>query len=79
MHDWGDVASDALVGDFRTAEPAVAAPQCRGQSHLADALSLDEVAAIGGISRFHKVRAFAAADYPGEAVTTGMRMVRRMA
>jgi AraC family transcriptional regulator len=31
------------------------------ESHLADALSLDEIAAIGGISRFHMVRAFAAA------------------
>jgi AraC family transcriptional regulator len=31
------------------------------ESHLADALSLDEVAAIAGISRFHMVRAFAAA------------------
>src|SRR5712671_6372158 len=31
------------------------------ESHLADALTLDEVAAIAGISRFHMVRAFAAA------------------
>jgi AraC family transcriptional regulator len=31
------------------------------ESHLADELTLDEVAAIGGISRFHMVRAFAAA------------------
>jgi AraC family transcriptional regulator len=31
------------------------------ESHLADALSLDEIAGIGGISRFHMVRAFAAA------------------
>src|SRR5882757_5390034 len=31
------------------------------ESHLADALTLDEVAAIAGISRFHLVRAFAAA------------------
>jgi AraC family transcriptional regulator len=31
------------------------------ESHLADALNLDEVAAIAGISRFHMVRAFAAA------------------
>jgi AraC-like DNA-binding protein len=31
------------------------------ESHLADALTLDEIAAIGGISRFHMVRAFAAA------------------
>jgi AraC family transcriptional regulator len=31
------------------------------ESHLADALSLDEIAAIGGVSRFHMVRAFAAA------------------
>src|SRR6201746_766413 len=31
------------------------------ESHLADALTLDDVAAIGGISRFHMVRAFAAA------------------
>src|SRR3954462_9493563 len=31
------------------------------ESHLADAMTLDEVAAIAGISRFHLVRAFAAA------------------
>jgi AraC family transcriptional regulator len=31
------------------------------ESHLADPLTLDEVAAIGGVSRFHMVRAFAAA------------------
>ncbi len=31
------------------------------ESHLADAMSLDEIAAIGGVSRFHLVRAFAAA------------------
>jgi len=31
------------------------------ESHLADQLTLDEVAAIGGVSRFHMVRAFAAA------------------
>src|SRR6266404_3171321 len=31
------------------------------ESHLADELTLDEIAAIGGISRFHLVRAFAAA------------------
>ena len=31
------------------------------ESHLADELTLDEIAAIGGISRFHMVRAFAAA------------------
>src|SRR3981189_3124611 len=31
------------------------------ESHLADALTLDEVAAVAGISRFHLVRAFAAA------------------
>jgi AraC family transcriptional regulator len=31
------------------------------ESHPADALTLDEVAAIAGISRFHMVRAFAAA------------------
>jgi len=31
------------------------------ESHLAEALSLDEIAAIGGVSRFHLVRAFAAA------------------
>src|ERR1700738_4590117 len=31
------------------------------ESHLADALTLDEIAAIGGVSRFHMVRAFAAA------------------
>jgi AraC family transcriptional regulator len=31
------------------------------ESHLADPLTLDEVAAIAGISRFHLVRAFAAA------------------
>jgi len=31
------------------------------ESHLAEALTLDEIAAIGGVSRFHMVRAFAAA------------------
>jgi AraC family transcriptional regulator len=31
------------------------------ESHLADTLTLDEVAAIGGVSRFHMVRSFAAA------------------
>lgn len=31
------------------------------ESHLGGALTLDEIAAIGGVSRFHMVRAFAAA------------------
>ena len=31
------------------------------ESHLADALTLDDIAAIAGVSRFHMVRAFAAA------------------
>jgi AraC family transcriptional regulator len=31
------------------------------ESHLADELTLEEIAAVGGISRFHMVRAFAAA------------------
>jgi AraC family transcriptional regulator len=31
------------------------------EGHLADALTLDKIAAIGGVSRFHMVRAFAAA------------------
>jgi AraC family transcriptional regulator len=31
------------------------------ESHLADQLTLEEVSAIGGVSRFHMVRAFAAA------------------
>src|ERR1700738_340053 len=31
------------------------------ESHLGDALTLDEIAAIGGVSRYHMVRAFAAA------------------
>src|SRR5437763_6874039 len=31
------------------------------ESHLTGALTLDEIAAIGGVSRFHMVRAFAAA------------------
>ena len=31
------------------------------ESHLADPLSLDDIAAIGGVSRFHMVRSFAAA------------------
>ena len=31
------------------------------ESHLACALTLDEIAAIGGVSRFHMVRSFAAA------------------
>src|SRR5947208_7320679 len=31
------------------------------ESHLADAMTLDEVAAVAGVSRFHLVRAFAAA------------------
>src|SRR3979490_436371 len=35
--------------------------RCFIESHLADTMTLDEVAAIAGISRFHMVRAFAAA------------------
>jgi AraC family transcriptional regulator len=31
------------------------------ESHLADRLTLDEIAEVGGVSRFHMVRAFAAA------------------
>src|ERR1700684_4239060 len=31
------------------------------ESHLADELTLDEIAGVAGISRFHMVRAFAAA------------------
>src|SRR5216684_5477802 len=31
------------------------------ESHLADELTLDQIAGVGGISRFHMVRAFAAA------------------
>jgi AraC family transcriptional regulator len=31
------------------------------ESHLADELTLDGIAGVGGISRFHMVRAFAAA------------------
>jgi AraC family transcriptional regulator len=31
------------------------------ESHLGKALTLDEIAAVAGISRFHMVRAFAAA------------------
>ncbi len=31
------------------------------ESHLADALTLDEISGVAGISRFHMVRAFAAA------------------
>jgi len=31
------------------------------ESHLADPLSLEEIAGVGGVSRFHMVRAFAAA------------------
>src|SRR5258708_10935713 len=31
------------------------------ESHLVGALTLDEIAAVGGVSRFHMVRAFAAA------------------
>jgi AraC family transcriptional regulator len=31
------------------------------ESHLADSLTLDEIAAVGGVSRFHMVRAFAEA------------------
>jgi AraC family transcriptional regulator len=38
------------------------------ESHLGDALTLDEIAAIGGVSRFHMVRAFAAA--------TGLSVIR---
>jgi len=35
------------------------------ESHLAEPMTLDEIAAIGGVSRFHMVRAFAAATgYP---------------
>jgi len=38
------------------------------ESHLADSLTLDEIASVGGVSRFHMVRAF------GEA--TGMSVMR---
>jgi AraC family transcriptional regulator len=38
------------------------------ESHLADALSLDEIAGVAGISRFHLVRAF--------AVATGFSVMR---
>ena len=31
------------------------------ESHLADELTLDEIAGVAGISRFHMVRAFGAA------------------
>src|SRR6476659_8557015 len=31
------------------------------ETHLADPLTLDEIAGVGGVSRFHMVRAFAAA------------------
>src|SRR6202042_1893128 len=31
------------------------------ESHLAEALTLDEIAGVAGVSRFHLVRAFAAA------------------
>src|SRR6201987_300318 len=31
------------------------------ESHLSDALSLDEISEVAGVSRFHLVRAFAAA------------------
>jgi AraC family transcriptional regulator len=45
------------------------------ESHLADALSLDEIAGVAGISRFHMVRAFAAAT--GVSVMRYVR-VRRL-
>ena len=38
------------------------------ESHLADSLTLDEIASVGGVSRFHMVRAFAEA--------TGMSVMR---
>src|SRR5882762_11647016 len=38
------------------------------ESHLGDAFTLDEIASIGGVSRFHMVRAFAAA--------TGLSVIR---
>src|SRR4030081_74483 len=38
------------------------------EDHRGDALTLDEIAAIGGVSRFHMVRAFAAA--------TGLSVIR---
>src|SRR5919201_3347576 len=31
------------------------------EGHLSDALTLDEIASVAGVSRFHMVRAFAAA------------------
>src|SRR5580698_11287035 len=31
------------------------------ESHLADSLTLDEISSVAGVSRFHMVRAFAAA------------------
>src|SRR4030081_2605208 len=45
------------------------------ESHLADEWTLDEIAAIGGISRFHMVRAFAAAT--GLSVMRYVRARRR--
>jgi len=38
------------------------------ESHLADSLTLDEIASVGGVSRFHMVRSFAEA--------TGMSVMR---
>src|SRR6202008_3697985 len=38
------------------------------ESHLAESLTLDEIASVGGVSRFHMVRAFAEA--------TGMSVMR---
>src|SRR5882724_703760 len=45
------------------------------ESHLADELTLDEIAGVAGISRFHMVRAFAAAT--GSSVMRYVR-VRRL-
>src|SRR5258708_33615908 len=46
------------------------------ESHLAEPMTLDEIAAIGGVSRFHMVRSFAAAT--GYPVMRYVRM-RRLA
>src|SRR3569623_1829587 len=58
-----------IIATLRTRAKTVMNPAQRAlwyiESHLAEPMTLDEIAAIGGVSRFHMVRAFAAATgYP---------------
>ena len=54
-----------MMGVLRTRTPSSMNPAQKAlwfiESHLAGALTLDEIAGVAGVSRFHMVRAFAAA------------------